>query len=300
MITRRATPILAGAAIALSLAGCGGMGMGGSEQQTSQSTTGSAGTTFGAQQPTPGYQQYPQGGQSAAAADATVQSVQRQLSQRGYQAGPADGIMGENTQAALLNFQRDQGLSQTGQIDQQTLAALDTGPSMSAQQYRPQQQSVASVKPSESVRSAQQELNRRGYEAGPEDGISGPRTRQAVTAFQRDENLRADGRIGNQTMAALGMDESGQQVGEVPAATGTRQQPQTEQQSEVPQQQVPQQTETVPEADVGPREQTGELPQPTPEPAIPQAAPQDQPGGPIPRDVPATEAPLETSPGTPR
>lgn len=43
------------------------------------------------------------------------------------------------------------------------------------------------------VAAIQRELNRRGYGAGPEDGISGQWTRAAIKAFQRDHGLTADG-----------------------------------------------------------------------------------------------------------
>ncbi len=42
-----------------------------------------------------------------------------------------------------------------------------------------------------------------GYDPGPTDGIFGPRTTQAVIAFQRDNNLVADGIVGPRTYAAL-------------------------------------------------------------------------------------------------
>lgn len=44
-----------------------------------------------------------------------------------------------------------------------------------------------------------------GYDLGPAgaDGKDGPKTRAAVTAFQRDQGLTADGLVGRQTLAAL-------------------------------------------------------------------------------------------------
>ncbi len=46
-----------------------------------------------------------------------------------------------------------------------------------------------------SVRSAQERLKAAGYDPGPVDGILGPRTRSALTRFQRDRKLDASGRI---------------------------------------------------------------------------------------------------------
>lgn len=54
----------------------------------------------------------------------TVRKVQKQLNDRGMQAGPVDGILGPKTRAALQEFQRSQGLQGGGNLNQQTLAAL--------------------------------------------------------------------------------------------------------------------------------------------------------------------------------
>jgi peptidoglycan hydrolase-like protein with peptidoglycan-binding domain len=56
----------------------------------------------------------------------TIREAQQALSEKGHQV-PADGKLGPKTQAAVKAFQKDQGLQQTGQLDQQTLAALDVG-----------------------------------------------------------------------------------------------------------------------------------------------------------------------------
>lgn len=45
-------------------------------------------------------------------------AVQQLLAQLGYDPGPADGVIGTQTQAAILNFQRDSGLPLTGRIDE--------------------------------------------------------------------------------------------------------------------------------------------------------------------------------------
>lgn len=53
------------------------------------------------------------------------------------------------------------------------------------------------------ARLVQSLLNRIGYNAGPVDGIFGPRTYQAVTAFQANNSLAADGIVGPATWAVL-------------------------------------------------------------------------------------------------
>jgi hypothetical protein len=43
------------------------------------------------------------------------------------------------------------------------------------------------------VKAVQQRLNELGYGAGPADGLYGPRTRNAISSFQRDNRLHIDG-----------------------------------------------------------------------------------------------------------
>ena len=63
--------------------------------------------------------------QSAQSQDSqTVKEVQAALTQQGYDPGPADGQLGGKTKQALKQAQKDKSLEPTGQIDQQTLAAL--------------------------------------------------------------------------------------------------------------------------------------------------------------------------------
>ena len=56
--------------------------------------------------------------------DTIVEAVQRTLSERGYDPGKVDGVMGWRTRGALRKFQRTVGLLDTGLIDDETLAAL--------------------------------------------------------------------------------------------------------------------------------------------------------------------------------
>ena len=53
-----------------------------------------------------------------------ISSVQEALQERGYYRGVVDGSFGRLTRRALVEFQRDSGLSVTGEIDQETLSAL--------------------------------------------------------------------------------------------------------------------------------------------------------------------------------
>lgn len=61
-----------------------------------------------------------------------VRSVQDTLQAKGIDAGPIDGIWGPRTHQALREFQDRQGLDTTGQLNAQTLAALDISAAQTA------------------------------------------------------------------------------------------------------------------------------------------------------------------------
>ncbi len=56
-----------------------------------------------------------------------IRQVQQALDQKGFHAGRADGKLGPETKSALNQFQKKQGLQTTGELDEQTLAALGIG-----------------------------------------------------------------------------------------------------------------------------------------------------------------------------
>ena len=60
----------------------------------------------------------------AEANDQNHYQVQKKLKELGYDPGFPDGIWGKKTTSALKSFQQDNGLSATGQLDEQTRAKL--------------------------------------------------------------------------------------------------------------------------------------------------------------------------------
>lgn len=57
----------------------------------------------------------------------------------------------------------------------------------------------------EDVAQVQTRLVKLGYRLGTLDGVFGPKTHDAVIAFQRSQGLAADGIVGPKTLAALGL-----------------------------------------------------------------------------------------------
>ncbi len=63
------------------------------------------------------------------------------------------------------------------------------------------------------IRQVQQKLADLGYDTGGVDGVYGPKTGEAVRAFQQAKGLTPDGIIGPQTLSALGISGSSGGVG---------------------------------------------------------------------------------------
>jgi His-Xaa-Ser repeat protein HxsA len=63
-------------------------------------------------------------GSQQSVANATVSAVQSELAKLGYYNGPIDGVLGDETEAALARYQQDQDISVTGTVDAATLQSL--------------------------------------------------------------------------------------------------------------------------------------------------------------------------------
>ena len=70
--------------------------------------------------------------QSAEQSPDLVKQAQEKLSALGKDVGTPDGQLGQKTQQALQEFQQENGLQPSGQLDSQTLAALDIDQSSAA------------------------------------------------------------------------------------------------------------------------------------------------------------------------
>jgi peptidoglycan hydrolase-like protein with peptidoglycan-binding domain len=53
-----------------------------------------------------------------------VKAAQQALKDKGHDPGPIDGRMGPKTQTALREFQKAEGMKETGRLDQETMAKL--------------------------------------------------------------------------------------------------------------------------------------------------------------------------------
>ena len=64
---------------------------------------------------------------SAATSD-EIKTVQQSLKDKGYDAGPVDGVLGSRTRAGIRQYQASEKLAVTGRLDAETAGKLGVGP----------------------------------------------------------------------------------------------------------------------------------------------------------------------------
>ncbi|MBQ7064657.1 MAG: peptidoglycan-binding protein [Firmicutes bacterium] len=158
---------------------------------------------------------------------AYVGRLQSWLAELGYEFGGLDEYFGIQTKEAVMQFQKDHKLTESGIVDKITWAALaavvpsyqeelrereasesgNAGTGESGQVQIPDvsrfPQLSKGSKSTDAVKTLQTWLNTVGYSVGPVDGDFGNQTYNAVRQFQTAKNLTADGVVGQQTWRAL-------------------------------------------------------------------------------------------------
>ena len=84
----------------------------------------------------------------AEASESQIKQAQEQLKSAGLYKGTADGKMGPETKQAISEFQQKNGLSKTGELDQQTMAALNNNQSGAASSLSGSSSTQPSTSPS--------------------------------------------------------------------------------------------------------------------------------------------------------
>lgn len=132
-----------------------------------------------------------------------VKYMQNRLIVLGYLSGTADGDFDENTEAAVKAFQKASNLWNDGVAGPDTLQKLY---SSSAKKASGAAGHLGSLRPGDNgsaVRTLQKNLKTLGYYNGSIDGDYGTGTTAAVTAFQSNNGLTADGIAGKSTQNAI-------------------------------------------------------------------------------------------------
>ena len=134
-----------------------------------------------------------------------VEDAQQALIARGYPVGSAgsDGIFGIYTYRAVLNYQFDRSAGQFWAfpypLSVDGIVGLQTWGRLAPDTIRNGSKGTG-------VRLAQNILKNSGnpsWDPGPVDGIFGPQTELAVTNYQKDLEVTADGIVGPSTWRAL-------------------------------------------------------------------------------------------------
>ncbi len=116
----------------------------------------------------------------------SLRQAQQRLIDLGLLQGHADGAYGPKTEAALTEYQQQNGLEASGHLDPATLEAL------------------THVDPANATaKDIQQRLIDLGYLEGYADGIIGPKSTDAMRLFQRLNGLSVTGKTDAATLEAL-------------------------------------------------------------------------------------------------
>lgn len=112
-----------------------------------------------------------------------VREVQAELVRRGLYDGPADGLFGPKTEAAILDYEIGAGLKPTGHPNPQLLTAMRT----------PVAAPPAAASPR--VAAVQRVLDQQGFGPVKADGVAGEATRTAIRRFEARRGVPQKGEI---------------------------------------------------------------------------------------------------------
>ena len=134
-----------------------------------------------------------------------VQTLQRRLIELGWLDGKVTGTFDAATETAVRAFQRKTtGLWEDGVAGPDTLKALySSGAARTKTSVASSGTTLEFGSEGAAVRTLQQKLKDLGYLAGSVDGKFGTATQAAVIAFQKNNNLTADGKAGTATLSKL-------------------------------------------------------------------------------------------------
>lgn len=120
-----------------------------------------------------------------------IRNYQTRLNQLGFDAGPADGIPGKRTAAAVRNFQKDHGFLVTGILTNANVTRLIQETSTQPQN---RQRSAKTVGYEDELKRQrkfiEEQLMQIGFDPGPVDGVTDQKTIAAFNAFQRQFGLK--------------------------------------------------------------------------------------------------------------
>ncbi len=117
-----------------------------------------------------------------------------------------DGIAGEQTRAAIAEYERKLGWAPTGAASRDLLTAIRAG--AAAGSAAPDATAMGSIEaapaaPDRNVALVQEALAKAAYGPLRADGVFGRQTRDAIVRFQQDHGLPATGEISDALVVEL-------------------------------------------------------------------------------------------------
>jgi peptidoglycan hydrolase-like protein with peptidoglycan-binding domain len=139
--------------------------------------------------------------------DAKIEEAQRQLLATGHYRGLVDGIVGARTKDAVVAYQREHGLQQTGSVDNALLDHIrylrkvaqaaeqgaETTSSTAGVASKSDKQDQTQPAGDAKIMRLQKLLVTLGYDAGKADGKLNAETRKAIRQFEADHDLQQTG-----------------------------------------------------------------------------------------------------------
>jgi peptidoglycan hydrolase-like protein with peptidoglycan-binding domain len=130
--------------------------------------------------------------QDAPPSPRVIRAIRRELNFHRYQAGPEDGEVTPEMQAAIVSYEFDMGLRLTGRASNALLKSL----LFEASTALPPPSARAHFENSQKLITAVQDvLSRMGYGASASSGYLDEATRYAISKFEADRNMDESGRL---------------------------------------------------------------------------------------------------------
>ncbi|MEG1890415.1 MAG: peptidoglycan-binding protein [Clostridia bacterium] len=142
----------------------------------------------------------------AGSAGDEVKRLQQRLLDLGYYSGEVDGQYGQGTAEAIKRFQNQHNLLSDGIAGDNTRSILygeKADPYIPTPTPSPMPEVVKKGDSGSAVRDVQQRLKELGYYTGSVDGDYGGGTQEAISLFQQQNSLSADGVAAKETLALL-------------------------------------------------------------------------------------------------
>jgi peptidoglycan hydrolase-like protein with peptidoglycan-binding domain len=137
-----------------------------------------------------------------------VSNIQKELARKGFYDGPADGIWGAKTDAAVRDFLQAAGSKVSPEANESLLRAVSNyvaKPPAGAVASTPPADPIARlIAPSNRIMAAQRALADFGYGQIKATGVYDPETRSAIEKFERDHHLPVTGQMSDRLMRELG------------------------------------------------------------------------------------------------